>query len=116
MAPFYWLSQQAKEGFARTFILKISLAIWAALLGLQFYLLARDLWPREGLALGLWALYAFSTPVLFYAIHLYPEIFTHSFEWGDVLIAWFVVYFILALFITKGREFFNYNPEGPNYD
>lgn len=74
MAPFYRLSQQVGEGFARTFILKISLALWAVLLGLQMYLLARDLWHREGLALGLWALYAFSTPVLFYAIHLYPEI------------------------------------------
>ena len=44
------------------------------LLGLQIYLLARDLWKREGLAFGLWAVYAFSTPVLFYAVHLYPEI------------------------------------------
>jgi hypothetical protein len=73
MVPFYALSQ-AVEGVARTFILKGSLAIWAVLLGLQLYLLARDLWRREGLALGLWALYAFSTPVLFYAVHLYPEI------------------------------------------
>jgi hypothetical protein len=62
------------EGFLRTFILKFSLAVWAVLLGLQLYLLARDLWGREKLALGLWALYASSTPVLFYAVHLYPEI------------------------------------------
>jgi hypothetical protein len=74
LAPFYWLSQQVEEGFFRTFILKVSLAVWAVLLGLQLYLLARDLWRRDGLALGLWALYAFSTPVLFYAVHLYPEI------------------------------------------
>jgi hypothetical protein len=73
MVPSYALSQTVK-GIARTFILKGSLAIWAVLLGLQLYLLARDLWRREGLALGLWALYAFSTPVLFYAVHLYPEI------------------------------------------
>ena len=44
------------------------------LLGLQLYLLARDLWKREGLALGLWALYGLSAPVLFYAVHLYPEL------------------------------------------
>ncbi len=44
------------------------------LLGLQIYLLARQLWRKEGLALGLWAIYSFSTPVLFYAVHLYPEI------------------------------------------
>jgi len=74
LVPFYGLSQLVGEGFLRTFLLKISLAVWAVLLGLQLYLLARDLWGREKLALGLWGLYAFSTPVLFYAIHLYPEI------------------------------------------
>lgn len=73
MVPSY-LAGRAVHGLARTFILKSSLAVWAVLLGLQIYLLARSLWKREGLALGLWALYAFSSPVLFYAVHLYPEI------------------------------------------
>jgi len=31
-------------------------------------------WKRERLALRLWLLYAFTAPVLFYAIHLYPEL------------------------------------------
>ncbi len=74
MTPFYALAQQFGDGWIRTFIIRGSLIIWAMLLGLQLYLLARDLWKREGLALGLWALYGFSAPVLFYAIHLYPEI------------------------------------------
>ncbi len=74
MMPFYALAQGAGEGFWRTFLIKGSLILWGVLLGLQLYLLARDLWKREGLALGLWALYAFSTPVLFYSIHLYPEV------------------------------------------
>jgi hypothetical protein len=74
MVPFYALGQAFGDSLARTAILKGSLIIWAVLLGLQLYLLARDLWKREGLAFGLWAVYAFSTPVLFYAIHLYPEI------------------------------------------
>ncbi|MCX6559118.1 MAG: hypothetical protein NTZ26_01260 [Candidatus Aminicenantes bacterium] len=74
MVPFYTLGQAFGDSFARTAILKGSLIIWAVLLGLQLYLLARELWKREGLALGLWAVYAFSTPVLFYAVHLYPEI------------------------------------------
>lgn len=73
MVPFY-AAGQAVHGFARTFLLKGSLAVWAALLGLQIYLLARKLWKREGLALGLWALVSFTPPVLFYAVHLYPEI------------------------------------------
>jgi hypothetical protein len=74
MVPFYALGQVFGDSLWRTAILKGSLIIWAVLLGLQLYLLARDLWKREGLALGLWALYAFSAPVLFYAVHLYPEI------------------------------------------
>jgi hypothetical protein len=73
MLPFYWLSQFFK-GPLLTFILKGSLSLWAALLGVQLYLLIRDIWHRERLALGLWFLYSFTTPVLFYAIHLYPEV------------------------------------------
>jgi hypothetical protein len=73
MLPWYWLSQRL-SGAWLTFVLKGSLSIWAVLLGLQLYLLARDLWRREGLAVGLWAVYAFSSPVLFYATHLYPEV------------------------------------------
>ena len=73
MVPFYAASQ-AVHGIARTFILKGSLAVWAALLGLQIYLLARNLWRREELALGIWVLVSFCPPVLFYAVHLYPEI------------------------------------------
>jgi len=74
MVPFYALAQTFGDSWIRTFIIRGSLIIWAVLLGLQLYLLARDLWKREGLALGLWAVYAFSAPVLFYAIHIYPEI------------------------------------------
>ncbi len=73
MLPWYGLSQLF-NGPLRTFILKGSLSIWAALFGLQVYLLARDLLRRETLSLVLWVVVSFSTPVLFYAIHLYPEI------------------------------------------
>ena len=73
MLPFYWLSQFV-SGQWLTFILKGSLSVWASLLGLQVYLYARERWEKERLSLGLWALYAFSAPVLFYAVHLYPEV------------------------------------------
>ncbi len=73
MLPFYWLSQLF-PGKWLIFLLKTSLSLWASLLGLQVYLYARDSWERERLSLGLWALASFSAPVLFYAIHLYPEI------------------------------------------
>jgi hypothetical protein len=73
MLPFYWLSQFF-SGQGLTFILKTSLSFWAVLLGLQVYLYAKDLWQKEKLSLGLWALYSFTSPILFYAVHLYPEV------------------------------------------
>ena len=73
MLPWYGLSQLF-HGTLRTFLLKGSLSLWAALLGLQVYLLARDLLRRETLSFVLWLFASFSTPILFYAIHLYPEI------------------------------------------
>ncbi len=73
MLPFYWLSGLV-SGKWLAFILKTSLSLWASLLGLQVYLDARERWERERLALGLWALFSFSAPVLFYAVHLYPEV------------------------------------------
>lgn len=73
MLPFYWLSQFF-SGKWLTYILKASLSPWAALLGLQVYLFTKELWGREKLALGLWASYSFSSPILFFAVHLYPEV------------------------------------------
>jgi len=73
MLPFYWLSRFL-SGQWLTFILKTSLSFWACLLGLQIYLYASEIWRREKLSLGLWALYSFSSPVFFYAVHLYPEV------------------------------------------
>ena len=73
MLPYYWLSQQF-HGRALVYILKISLSIWAVLLGLQIYLFAREFWKNGKVALLLWFLYSFTAPILFYAIHLYPEV------------------------------------------
>ena len=71
--PFYALSQLFKERVL-IFIIKGSLSIWAALFGVQLFLLANDLWKKERLSLVLWFLFSFSAPVLFYAFHLYPEV------------------------------------------
>jgi hypothetical protein len=73
MLPWYALGQLIK-GRWLTFLLKGSLAVWAALLGTQIFLLVRERFKREGLALGIWAVSAFSAPLVFYATHLYPEI------------------------------------------
>jgi len=73
MLPWYGLSQLL-QGKWLTFVLKGSLSVWAAFLGLQIFLLIRERFQRDKLAFGLWLVYSFSAPVLFYAIHLYPEI------------------------------------------
>ena len=71
--PFYALGRLL-GGNALTFVLKGSLSVWAALLGVQIFLFAEERWKRTRMSLGLWALYSFSAPVFFYAIHLYPEV------------------------------------------
>lgn len=73
MLPHYWLSQFF-HGDALTFILKGSLSIWAVLLGIQIYLLSLELWRKEKISLFLWLLFSFTSPILFFATHLYPEI------------------------------------------
>lgn len=73
MLPWYALGRMLK-GHWLTFVLKGSLSVWAALLGTQIYLLVRQRFKKEGLALGVWAITAFTAPVFFYATHLYPEL------------------------------------------
>ncbi len=71
--PQYWLSRFF-EGRARVFILKSSLALWGALLGLQLYLLALELWKNRYAATLVWFFHAFTAPILFFSIHIYPEV------------------------------------------
>jgi len=73
MLPNYWLSRFF-SGEARTFVLSVSLSFWACLLGIQLFLFFQELWRREKVSLFFWFLYSFTVPVLFYSIHLYPEI------------------------------------------
>jgi len=70
--PYYALSRLF-HGRVLIYILKVSLSLWAVLLGLQVYLFALEYWGRKRTALLLWFLYSFTAPVLFYAVHLYPE-------------------------------------------
>ena len=71
--PHYWLSHFF-GGKWLVFLLKSSLALWAALLGGQLYLLVKEIWSDEKIALSIWLLSSFSAPILFYAVHIYPEI------------------------------------------
>ncbi|MGB6339147.1 MAG: hypothetical protein WBF32_05170 [Candidatus Aminicenantaceae bacterium] len=112
--PSYWLSQHF-HGDLLTFILKGSLVIWAVLLGLQLYLLARELWGDEKIALQLWLFYSFSAPILFFAIHLYSEIPIALFSLyifrkvrskkSLALFHYFFLGFLLSLFFWFGLKY-----------
>ncbi|MGD0782704.1 MAG: hypothetical protein ABSA30_07580, partial [Candidatus Aminicenantales bacterium] len=59
---------------------RFAMSLIGALFGLQIYLLVRREFGLEAVALGLWALTAFTSPVFFYSIHIYPEIFAALFS------------------------------------
>ncbi|MFC2141680.1 hypothetical protein ACFLR7_01955 [Acidobacteriota bacterium] len=61
-------------GKLQLFIVRFGMSIFGALLGLQVFLYAFQEWKQEKLALGLWAVFSFTTPVFFHSLHIYPEI------------------------------------------
>lgn len=71
--PWYALSQLFK-GRVLIFLIRSSLTFWAALLGVQIYLLFSQLWQKERLSLFLWFLYSFTAPIFFFAFHIYPAV------------------------------------------
>jgi hypothetical protein len=73
MLPFYALSGLIK-GRALVFFIRLGMSLWGAFFAVQVYLYARSEWQRDDLALKLWFLTSFTTPVFFYSIHVYPEI------------------------------------------
>ena len=73
MLPWYGLSQLLK-GKWLTFVLKGSLSVWAALLGLQIFLLVRELSGGKNWPSGSGSFFRSARPSCFTPIHLYPEI------------------------------------------
>jgi hypothetical protein len=73
MLPFYAISALIK-GRALVFFIRLGMSLWGAFFSLQIYLYARNEWQKDDLALRLWFLTSFTTPVFFYSIHVYPEI------------------------------------------
>jgi hypothetical protein len=73
LLPFYalgiWLGKSAL-----LFLPRFGMSLFGALLGVQMYLFARQEWKRDRLALGLWILFSFTSPIFFYSIHIYSEI------------------------------------------
>ncbi len=73
MLPFYALGALIK-GQAFAFILRLGMSLWGGFLAVQVYLTARSEWRQDNLALRLWFLTSFTTPIFFYSLHIYPEI------------------------------------------
>ena len=73
LLPFYALGRYlGKAGLI--LVLRFAMSLLGALFALQLYLYARSAWRQERLALGLWFLAAFTSPIFFYSLHVYPEI------------------------------------------
>jgi hypothetical protein len=78
LLPFYALGRHlGRDGLVLA--VRFGMSLIGALFGLQLFLFALREWGRESLALGLWFLVSFSTPVYFYSIHVYPELFVGLF-------------------------------------
>ena len=73
LLPFYALGSLFR-GQALLFFIRLGMSVFGALFSIQVYLYARSEWQNESVALWLWLLTAFTSPVLFYSIHVYPEI------------------------------------------
>ena len=74
LLPFYALGLALGKG-ALVFLVRFGMSLICAFLGIQIYLYVREAWGREKLALGLWFLATLTTPIFFYANHVYPEMF-----------------------------------------
>ena len=73
LLPFY-AAGSLFGGKTLLFFIRFGMSLFAALLGLQVFLFALHEWKKDNLALIVWALFAFTSPMYFYAIHVYPEI------------------------------------------
>ncbi len=73
MLPFYALASLFK-GKLLALVIRFSVSLIGALLGIQVYLYALQAWKSEKLAVILWALFSFTSPAYFYGFHFYPEL------------------------------------------
>jgi hypothetical protein len=73
LLPFYALGSLF-GGKLQLFIVRFGMSLFGVLLGLQVYLYAREKWRKEKAALALWAVFSFTSPIFFHALHIYPEI------------------------------------------
>lgn len=77
--PFYFLGRLLGRP-AITFLPRVGIGLWGALFCWQIFLLLKQKGWGEKLALKLWAISAFTSPIFFYSLHIYPEIIIACFS------------------------------------
>lgn len=79
LLPFYWAGFKL-GGWAFPFLIRMGIAIWGALFGLQVFYHVKERGWGDQLALQVWAIFSFTVPVYFYSLHVYPEIIAAFFS------------------------------------
>jgi len=74
LVPFYILGERSRGLETFIFIVRLPMMALAALLGALFFLLVNDLVRNRRAALGVWFVFAFTGPLLFYSGLIYPEV------------------------------------------
>ena len=65
LLPFYALGLLISKG-AVFFSVRFGMSVFGALLGIQLFLYAQQEWKKENIAVFLWLLFCFSSPIFFY--------------------------------------------------
>jgi hypothetical protein len=79
LLPFY-AAGSLFQGKLLVLILRLGMSFFGALLGVQIFLYVFQEWKNEKLAFTVWAVFSFTSPVFFYSLHVYPEIFIALFS------------------------------------
>jgi hypothetical protein len=103
IVPFYAAGERAGDFLSRlsgraverkdvlVFFIRLPVCLLAALLGLCFFLSARELVKKNTVALAAWLVFSFTAPLIFYSHLIYPEIPT----------ALILIWIMLALALKK---------------
>jgi hypothetical protein len=73
LIPLYFIGLILKGKWI-LLILRAGIGVFGALLGVQIYLFLKENFGDEKKALFVWIIYSFTIPILFYSIHIYPEV------------------------------------------
>jgi hypothetical protein len=77
VAPGYLIGKKISRINTRgaiIFFSRLPVCFLTALFGAVFFLLAFDVTQKKGLSISVWAIFCFTTPIIFYSQLIYPEI------------------------------------------